>query len=349
MRRRPHPRSRAAQPAVDPSQLFGVRESVEQIDISPDGRHVVFLQPGRAGRRASSSTTSQRRRAAPRSSVRRRSRALPLVQFRHQRPADLPDQRHERRRRACSIPFSRLVVARHRRPESDDARPARARSTTRGCASSTARSSIGPAARHGSMLMARDYVPEAGRTGTRLAAPADGLGVDRVDVRTLRSTRVEPPNRARRRLYHRRPRQCPDHVDAQEMRGSTGQARHPRSTISTAPRPAATGAAFASYDTSAGRGHVSRSRSIRSSTPLMCFRSSTAASPSTGSSSTARWRASWSMPTSGSTSTTSSGRAGGARVIGVTFADEQRRIVYFDRAYAALARIALRAPSPICR
>ncbi len=33
-------------PAADPAELFGVRESVEQIDISPDGQHVVYLQPG---------------------------------------------------------------------------------------------------------------------------------------------------------------------------------------------------------------------------------------------------------------------------------------------------------------
>ena len=42
------PAQQPAQPAVDPSHLFGVRESVQQIDISPDGRRVVFLQPGTA-------------------------------------------------------------------------------------------------------------------------------------------------------------------------------------------------------------------------------------------------------------------------------------------------------------
>jgi hypothetical protein len=38
----------AAAPAAtaDPAHLFGVRESVEQIDISPDGQKVVYLQPG---------------------------------------------------------------------------------------------------------------------------------------------------------------------------------------------------------------------------------------------------------------------------------------------------------------
>ena len=44
------------------------------------------------------------------------------------------------------------------------------------------------------------------------------------------------------------------------------------------------------------------------------------------------------MPTTRSTWTTSSASSRGARVIGVTFAEEQRRIVYFDPEYAALAR-----------
>ena len=43
--------------------------------------------------------------------------------------------------------------------------------------------------------MARDYVPEAGRIGSRVSRSADGLAVDRVDVRTGRGTRIEPPNR----------------------------------------------------------------------------------------------------------------------------------------------------------
>lgn len=43
----------------------------------------------------------------------------------------------------------------------------------------------------GAVLMAREYIPEAGKVGTRLVRTADGLGVDRVDAVTLRSTPVE--------------------------------------------------------------------------------------------------------------------------------------------------------------
>ncbi len=49
--------------------------------------------------------------------------------------------------------------------------------------------------RGGSILMARQYVPEEGRLGTRLARSKDGYGVDRIDSRSLRITSVEPPKR----------------------------------------------------------------------------------------------------------------------------------------------------------
>ena len=46
--------------AADPAELYGVRESVEQIDISPDGSRVVYLQPGpgRDDRRLSSTIST---------------------------------------------------------------------------------------------------------------------------------------------------------------------------------------------------------------------------------------------------------------------------------------------------
>ena len=48
---------------------------------------------------------------------------------------------------------------------------------------------------NGSVLMARDYVPEMGRTGSNISRTKDGLGVDRIELATLKSTPVEPPRR----------------------------------------------------------------------------------------------------------------------------------------------------------
>jgi dipeptidyl aminopeptidase/acylaminoacyl peptidase len=44
------------------------------------------------------------------------------------------------------------------------------------------------------LLLARQYVPEEGKLGTRLVRDKKGLGVDRLDVKTLSSESVESPN-----------------------------------------------------------------------------------------------------------------------------------------------------------
>jgi len=47
----------------------------------------------------------------------------------------------------------------------------------------------------GSVLMAREYVPEAGRTGSNIVRNREGIGVDRIDLASLKSDGVEPPDR----------------------------------------------------------------------------------------------------------------------------------------------------------
>ena len=46
----------------------------------------------------------------------------------------------------------------------------------------------------GTLLMEREYVPEEGKLNTRLIRSKEGLGVDRVDTRSLRAVPVEQPN-----------------------------------------------------------------------------------------------------------------------------------------------------------
>lgn len=46
----------------------------------------------------------------------------------------------------------------------------------------------------GQVLMAREYVPEVGKIGSNIVDKREGLGVDLVDTRTLKSKRIEPPN-----------------------------------------------------------------------------------------------------------------------------------------------------------
>jgi dipeptidyl aminopeptidase/acylaminoacyl peptidase len=47
----------------------------------------------------------------------------------------------------------------------------------------------------GAVLMAREYVPEIGKTGTKMIRRTKGLGVDRIDLQSLKSSTVESPDR----------------------------------------------------------------------------------------------------------------------------------------------------------
>src|SRR5262249_48793743 len=50
------------------------------------------------------------------------------------------------------------------------------------------------AGEQGSVLMAREYVPEAGRTGSNISRTREGLGVDRIDLKSLKSDNIEAPD-----------------------------------------------------------------------------------------------------------------------------------------------------------
>jgi dienelactone hydrolase len=183
-----------AQPAPDQAELYGVRESVEHIDISPNGNRVVYLAAG-PGRATYVYVHDFSGGGAPR-----------LVL----RSDGTPDRLRwcnfvTNERLICQfsgmtgggtgilLPFSRmvsldvgggnLVMLGQRQSEYD----ARARQYDGAIVDWLG-------GREDAVLIARDYIPEAGRQGTRLVRTTNGLGVDRVDVRTLRSTRLEPPN-----------------------------------------------------------------------------------------------------------------------------------------------------------
>jgi dipeptidyl aminopeptidase/acylaminoacyl peptidase len=47
----------------------------------------------------------------------------------------------------------------------------------------------------GAVLMAREYVPETGKTGTKLIRKSKGLGVDRIDLQSLKNSTIEAPDR----------------------------------------------------------------------------------------------------------------------------------------------------------
>ena len=326
--------SLAAQQSSDPAQLFGVRERIEQIDISPDGSRVVFLQAG-PGRETFVFVHNLGSDGEPQLVI--RSNGDP-ERFRRCNFATND-------RLVCQIwamtgeginliPFSRLVSVdingqnRKMLGERSSQNDARLRQYDGDVLDWTGGES-------GSILMVREHVPEIGRIGSRLARSGDGLGVDRVDVRTLRSTRVEPPN-PRANGYISDGRGNVRIMSSQEVRGSTGMAGtdvnyYYRTADSRDWRP------FGTYDTLTGAGlyPVAVDPTLNAAYALQKLN---------GRYALYRIKLDGSMTTELVHSNDQVDVDGvvwgsrGVRVIGVTFADERRRNVYFDPAYEALAR-----------
>ncbi|HYD12219.1 MAG TPA: alpha/beta fold hydrolase [Allosphingosinicella sp.] len=335
----PAPSANTAPPATDTAGLYGLRENVEHLDISPDGSRVVFLQPG-PGRE----TIAYVYDLAGGGAVRQIARS---------------DGSPERLRRCnfaandrliCRvvamdasagflIPFSRLIsvdlnggspVLLGEQRSLDDAR---------------IRQNDGAiidwlGGAEGVVLMAREYVPEAGRVGSRVNRTADGLAVDRIDVRTGRSTRIEAPNR-RAGAYISDGRGTVRIMSTPTIRGSTGLAG---SRIEHFYRLRSGGdwRPLGNHDELTGDGTIPLAVDARLDAAYVLRKLN-------GRFALYRVKLDESLASElvyaneqvDVDNVVFANR--GARVIGVTFADDRRRIVYFDSDYAAIARMLGRA------
>jgi dipeptidyl aminopeptidase/acylaminoacyl peptidase len=332
------PAQQPAQAAVDPSHLFGVRESVQQIDISPDGRRVVFLQPGTARGTGvfvhELDSSTEPRLIVHSDGDPERFRWCNFVtndrlicQIGGMATAE-----------GVLISFTRLVsldidgTNLTRLGERGSAYDSRIRQFD----GSVLDWSGGEA---GSILMARELVPEQRGAGTRLIRAGDGLAVDRVDVRTLRTQRVEPPN-ARAMDYISDGRGNVRIMSTLELRAN-GQAGTRvtylyRTAASRDWRP------FSIFDTASGVGMypVAVDAQLDAAYVLQKLdgRFALYRVKLDGSLATELVHANPRVDVDGVV--WASRRT---RVIGVTFAEEQQRVVYFDPAYATLARSLSRA------
>jgi dienelactone hydrolase len=329
----------AAQPASDPSQLFGVRPSIEAIDISPDGSHVVYLQPG-PGRTTRVYLADLNSDAEPQAVARsdgdpERLRWCNFV---------------ANDRLICQVsgmsvvtglltPFSRLmsidtngqnITLLGQRASYFDAR---------------LRQSDGSildwlAPGDGAVLMAREIIPEETPGGTRMVRTAEGLAVARIDVRTLRSTPVEAANR-RASAYISDGRGHVRIMASRDLRGNSGQLGT-RTDYFYRTQSDRDWRALGSYDSATREGMI----------PIAVDPALDAAyvlKPLNGR------RALYRIKLDGSMTTElvySNERVDvddvvtvnrGARVIGVTFAEETQRAIYFDADYANLAGSLARA------
>jgi len=325
-----------AQPAADQAELYGVREAVEHIDISPDGSHVVYLAAG-PGRSTHVYVHDLAGGGEPRFVI---------------RSDGAPDRLRWCRfvtneRLICRvtgmvgggtsmlIPYSRLVsldvsggnvTQLGQRNSFYDARIRQYDASIIDWLGG----------RENAVLMARDYVPEEGRMNTRLVRTANGLGVDRVDVRTLRSTQVEPAN-AHAGGYltdgqgHVRIMEVPQvRTGATGYAGTSSQYYYRRTgssdwqNFSTYDEATDEGMRPIAIDAANDSAYVLKKLDGR----LALYRVKL-----DGTMTTELVYANPQVDVDGVV-----GASRGSQVIGVTFAEEQRRIVYFDPDYGNLSR-----------
>lgn len=322
----------AAQPAVDPSQLYGVRPSIEAIDISPDGSHVVYLQPG-PGRStrvflADLNSDAEARSVAFSDGDPERLRWCNFV---------------ANDRLICKVtgmstvegrllPFSRLIsidtsglniTMLGQRASYYDARPRQFDGEILDWLSPT----------DGAVLMAREVIPEETPGGTRMVRTAQGLAVARIDVRTLRSTQVEPADR-RASAYISDGRGHVRIMEAQDIRGSSEQLGTRTNYLYRA-RDSRNWHSLGSYDSATREGMI----------PVAVDSALDAAyvlKPLNGRRALYRVKLDGSMATElvyaneqvDVDNVVFANR--GTRVVGVTFAEEGRQNVYFDPDYRTL-------------
>ena len=182
----------AAQEPSTPAALFGARAHIEQIDLSPDGGSIVYLTPGPG---ASTMVVVQRLGAAEANVVMRTDGDPERLRWCNFVANDRIVCRITllMRENESFIPYSRLLAI-----GTDGSNP-QLLGQRQSFFDAYTRQFDGSIIdwlpdENGTVLMSRSYVPEAGRIGTRLVREDRGLGVDRVDVRTLRSTSVENAN-----------------------------------------------------------------------------------------------------------------------------------------------------------
>lgn len=181
-----------AQAQVDPAALFGARESISHVDLSPDGTTVTYVAPH--GTRSSAANVAQIQGGTPQAITKTSGEEdqLSWCSF-------ASDQRLICRVRAI-LDYEGFDIAVSRLFAMDaDGKNAKQLGQSDSFYDTRLRQFDGSILDWlpddgNAILMSREYVPEQ-RLGTRLTRNRDGLGVDRIDLKTLKPTIVEPADR----------------------------------------------------------------------------------------------------------------------------------------------------------
>ena len=174
--------------------MFGVRESVESIDISPNGQRIVYVTPGKG---SISSAYVANLSGGPHQLVTQ----TPGIPDRLRWCKFVTDTRLICNARGVTkvdggtlVSYSRMIAV------DDTGKNMKPLGQQRSEYDSRIRQDDGEildwlTGADGAVLMSREYVPEEGKMGTLLVRKTDGLGVDRIDINTMKSTKVEGANK----------------------------------------------------------------------------------------------------------------------------------------------------------
>lgn len=185
-----------------------------------------------------------------------------------------------------------------------------------------------------SVLMSREYVPEAGKIGSHIVRTKNGLGVDKIDVNTLKSSVVEGAIR-NASGFMTDGRGHVRMMEATHMQGSTGQLS-PIRAFYYRPDDSSDWKDFSTYDSSTREGMLPLAIDADLDAAYVLKRLN-------GRDALYRVKLDGSMATdlvyaNDKVDVDDVVRIGrGQRVIGVTFAEEERHAIYFDTEFKKLA------------
>jgi dipeptidyl aminopeptidase/acylaminoacyl peptidase len=175
--------------------MFGVREAVQQIDLSPSGQRLVYIAPG-SGRISTAYVVDLVAGGAPRIVVQTAGapERLSWCGF-------VTDDRLICSASATLKTADGILVGMSRMIATDDTGKnmrelGQRRSEYAGLSQFDTSVIDWLPNQPGNVLMARTYTPEEGKMGTRMVRNESGLGIDRLDVSTMKFTRVEAPTEA---------------------------------------------------------------------------------------------------------------------------------------------------------
>ena len=212
----------AQQTRPDSPALFGAREKIEQMAISPDGRRIVYLTP-MAGR--GTAVVVQALDGDPRVITRASGNPDRVLWCRFVTNDRLVCRIHLMTMiDNYLVPVQRLFAI---DADGGNLRQLGQRNTGNEAWSRTWDGTVIDwlPGRDGEVLMTRDYIPDGGGTAdSRMTRRESGLGVDRVNVRNLQADRIERPD-DRASLFMADGRGNVRIKGVRDVQGSTGQIR----------------------------------------------------------------------------------------------------------------------------